>query len=77
MFERLRELLRARAFEPFRVYLNSGRHFDVRHPEFMSLGRSIAHIVLPEDGEASDHLAYVQVRNITRAELLHETQGQP
>lgn len=77
MFERLRELLRARPFEPFRVYLNDGRHFDVRHPEFMALGRAIVHIVLPEDGETSDHLASVQVRNIASVDLLHEAQGQP
>jgi hypothetical protein len=32
--------IRATPFVPFRIRLNSGRTFDVRHPEMLRVGRS-------------------------------------
>jgi hypothetical protein len=34
------EWARAVPFRPFRICLNSGRTFDVRHPEMIKVGRS-------------------------------------
>jgi len=34
--------LRAAPFRPFRVTLNSGRSYDIRHPEMMKIGRTTA-----------------------------------
>jgi len=31
--------LKAQPFRPFRVQMNSGRTFDIRHPEMVRLGR--------------------------------------
>jgi len=36
--------LRAAPFVPFRMRLNSGRTFEIRHPEMLRVGRSIANV---------------------------------
>ncbi|HEV3262350.1 MAG TPA: hypothetical protein VG013_36195 [Gemmataceae bacterium] len=36
--------LRAAPFRPFRISLNSGRSYDIRHPEMMKVGRTSAHV---------------------------------
>jgi len=36
--------IRATPFVPFRIRMNSGRAFDIRHPEMVKVGRSSAHI---------------------------------
>ncbi len=36
--------LRATPFVPFRIRLNSGRSFDIRHPEMLRVGRSSVNV---------------------------------
>ena len=36
--------VRATPFVPFRIRLNSGRTFDIRHPEMLRVGRSAVNI---------------------------------
>jgi hypothetical protein len=45
--------LRATPFVPFRLRLNSGRSFEIRHPEMLRVGRSSMN-VYSFPGEASD-----------------------
>ncbi|MGL4551992.1 MAG: hypothetical protein ACRC33_12505 [Gemmataceae bacterium] len=35
---------RATPFVPFRIRLNSGRTYDIRHPEMLRVGRSTVHV---------------------------------
>jgi len=35
-------------FVPFRIRMNSGRTFDIRHPEMLRVGRSIIHVFFVE-----------------------------
>ena len=35
---------RATPFVPYRIRLNSGRTFEIRHPEMVMIGRSAMHI---------------------------------
>ena len=35
---------RATPFVPYRIRLNSGRTFDIRHPEMVKVGRTTMHI---------------------------------
>jgi hypothetical protein len=42
--------VRAAPFAPFRIRLNSGRVFEIRHPEMMRVGRSSA-IIFSFSGE--------------------------
>ena len=36
--------LRAVPFQPFRIYLNSGKTYDIRHPEMLRIGRTTMQI---------------------------------
>ncbi|MBI1832189.1 MAG: hypothetical protein HYR84_12160 [Planctomycetes bacterium] len=45
--------VRATPFAPFRIRLNSGRTFEIRHPEMVRVGRSSANI-FTFAGEALD-----------------------
>jgi hypothetical protein len=36
--------LRAVPFQPFRIYLNSGRTYEIRHPEMLRVGRTTVHV---------------------------------
>jgi len=38
------EWVRAAPFVPFRIRLNSGRAYDIRHPEMVRVGRTTAYI---------------------------------
>jgi hypothetical protein len=40
----LLEWIHAVPFQPFRIYLNSGRTYEIRHPEMLRVGRSTVHI---------------------------------
>jgi hypothetical protein len=45
--------IRTTPFMPFRIRLNSGRTFDIRHPEMLRVGRSAVNIYTFA-GEAAD-----------------------
>jgi hypothetical protein len=36
--------LRAAPFRPFRMHLNSGRNYEIRHPEMLRVGRSSVNV---------------------------------
>jgi hypothetical protein len=36
--------VKAVPFKPFRICMNSGRAYDIRHPEMLKVGRSAVHI---------------------------------
>jgi hypothetical protein len=40
----------AEPFEPFRIVTASGRSFEVRHPEFVQVGRSTVTVYAPTEG---------------------------
>lgn len=44
--------LRAMPFQPFRIHLNSGRSYDIRHPEMLRVGRTKTYVF--GFGEAPD-----------------------
>lgn len=52
--------LRATPFSPFRIRLNSGRTFDIRHPEMLRVGRSAMH-VFSFSGEPADPYERVEL----------------
>jgi hypothetical protein len=45
--------IRAVPFQPFRIHLNSGRSYEIRHPEMLRVGRSSVNIY-SFAGEPSD-----------------------
>lgn len=40
----LRDMLKAEPFQPFRIVMNGGKVYEVRHPEFVIVGRSFVNI---------------------------------
>ena len=44
------EWSRANPFVPFRLQLNGGRTFDIRHPELIQIGRSAAYVFTRSGG---------------------------
>ena len=71
--EAMREWLKRRPFQPFRVYVADGRIYDVRHPRTNLLAYTYINIGVPApDLPASvcDHTEYVALKDITRVEPL-------
>jgi hypothetical protein len=59
----IREWLRREPFEPFEVRLSNGEHYQVRHPEFVALGKNRMAIVDPNTDRIV-HVALVHVNSI-------------
>ena len=57
-------------FRPFRICLNSGRTYDIRHPEMLRVGRSYVNIFsfTGEPTEAHEHMEMVSLLLIERIE---------
>lgn len=54
------EWVRAAPFVPFRIRLNSGGEFEIRHPEMIKVGRSTVHIFTYR-GEPTDPFEHMQM----------------
>jgi hypothetical protein len=61
--------LRAAPFQPFRIYLNSGRTYDIRHPEMLRVGRSTMHVYALE-GEPADPYERVEMVSLLLVERI-------
>ena len=68
--------LHAVPFRPFRVYLNSGRSYEIRHPEMMRVGRTIAHIFFYRK-EPVDPFERVEMVSLLLMERIEPIDGQP
>ena len=62
--------LRAVPFRPFRICLNSGRTFEIRHPEMVKVGRTTIHIYefSSEEDEVYEKMQMVGLILIERIE---------
>lgn len=68
----LRDQVRKQPFEPFRVYLTDGSHYEVRHPEMIAVSRRDVAIPLgPRKGEVADRLAICDPLHIVRVEPIN------
>jgi hypothetical protein len=61
--------VRAVPFRPFRVHLNSGRTYDIRHPEMLRVGRSSVN-VYSFAGEPSDPYERMEMVSILLIERI-------
>lgn len=48
------DFVTAEPFRPFRMYMASGRTFDVGHPEMVRVGRSSITVHMRPDGDSAD-----------------------
>jgi hypothetical protein len=83
--EELVEVIHARPFQPFRLYVSDGRTFDVRHPEMLLVARHSASIGVPEMGGGEvpgevypkmDRFALVDLMHVTGIEHLSSSQSE-
>ncbi len=77
--EDIRDFLRRKPFQPFRLTLTDGRTYEVRHPELAMVGRSIVAIGVPAKGEPDlvfDRLVMVSLLHIMQVEPM-EMPGPP
>jgi hypothetical protein len=74
--EDILEMLRARPFEPFRIYLSDGATFEIRHPDMAIVQRSKVTVAVPgpegPDGPAERTVNCALV-HITRTEIMNGT----
>jgi hypothetical protein len=76
--ETLRELLRRRPFQQFRVHLTDGNSHDVLLPNMHILGQKYIRIGFPEPNVPDpycDHSVIVMLSDIARVEMLPSTAG--
>lgn len=65
------EHLHTRPFEPFRIHLSDGTHFDVRHPDLCMVSRSTFYVGVP------DRRIRGAVMRMIHCSLLHVTRIEP
>jgi hypothetical protein len=62
--ETIREWLHRAPFEPFEIRLSNGEVHQVRHPEYVALGKNRIIIVDPETDKAV-HCALIHVNSVS------------
>ena len=60
-------------FRPFRLHLTDGRVFEIPHPDFISVGRTVLGIITPDDLTHSVSLLHV----VSMEDLQPESQERP
>ncbi len=76
--EEIRNHLRREPFLPFRLYLSNGVSYEVRHPEFMYVGRREVVIAVElGEGDVPERSAYCDPLHVTHIEPIHGMRGQP
>ncbi len=74
--EDILRFLRARPFEPFRIYMSDGKTYDVAHPELALVERSVVIVGVPGPMGPNgplEHSVFCALVHITRAEKLNGT----
>lgn len=60
-----------RPFEPLRLYVSDGSHYDVRHPEMVTLMRGT--VLVATAAEPSPIVTYLDPIHVTRIQVLSAT----
>ncbi len=71
--EDVREFLRRRPFQPFRITLTDGRTYTVQHPDLAMVGRSTVAVGLPRENDPDpvyDRLVTISLLHIMEVEPL-------
>ena len=71
--DELQRMLRAKPFQPFRVFVRDGRRYDVTHPRMNLLGHNFVKFGIGAPDlrpPVVDHTEYVRLVDIERVEPL-------
>ncbi len=64
--------LREEPFEPFRLFVSDGAHYDIRHPEMAIVSRRHVVVGIPKrQNTVPDELAMVSLMHVTRIEPIN------
>ena len=74
MIERLKELLRAKPFQPFSVVMSDGSRHEIRHPENALLSKHFLIIVDADDDERIHDLYLLHLAHLDR-KIASQTQA--
>jgi hypothetical protein len=68
----LLQMLRARPFLPFRIYLDDGTLYEVRHPELVMVSVASAIVAFPDPDHPGHYRSWeiVDLRHIVRLERI-------
>jgi len=72
----IRELLEARPFQPFRIFVSDGSRHDVPHPEFAWVFGSRIFVGVPSD-EPGGVVKQLSLLHVSRIEPLRRDKSQP
>jgi hypothetical protein len=63
-------MLRQRPFAPFRIHLDDGIVYEVRHPEMVLVGTATAHVYFPDPAHPGMFASWevVALQHVTRLE---------
>jgi hypothetical protein len=78
--EQLRELLRKRPFQPFRVYLSGAATYDVTHPEAATVTGGVLIVLVPASrilGPTVERRILISFIHITHVEVFLFGETQP
>lgn len=67
----IREAVRHVPFQPFRLYLSDGSHFDIPHQDFLTISK--LEIIIAVDPSGKDHIP----SRIVRVSPIHITRLEP
>ncbi|CAN5304321.1 hypothetical protein BH20VER2_BH20VER2_04470 [soil metagenome] len=73
---RLRQKLNSRPFEPFRIFVSDGAHYDVPHPEFAWVWGGRLFIGMPKRNGSGHDMAELSILHVTRLEDLRPAKRQ-
>ena len=68
--EDLLEWQRAVPFKPFRLFLGSGRVYEIRHPEMLRVGRSTIYVFSFRGDPASEPHEHVEMLSLLLVERI-------
>lgn len=70
------KILRTRPFQPLRLYISSGEHVDINHPELAIVTRYLVTVgVAKKPGVVADHLVHYNLLHIVKVEALNGHKG--
>jgi hypothetical protein len=71
----LLQMLRARPFRPFRIYLDDGTLYEIRHPELVMVSVASAIVAFPDPDHPGMYRPWeiVDLRHIVRLERIEPT----
>ena len=71
--DEIRDRLKSLPFKPFRMHISDGSHYDIRHPDFLFVTKSLLTIGLEsDDAELPERSTFVDPIHVTRLEPITE-----